>query len=111
MIDIPPGVKVTILRFCEEDNGKFHTGAESTKTVIENHLLDHHQVNTDGTCVSLNGYQAYILIFSVKGWVLYVSMGSKGHKAPSEISFLKRYAGILMPDHETSLYRYGMDHT
>lgn len=96
----------TVCRWLE----KFHTGAESAKTVIESHLLDHHQVSTDGTCVSLNGCQSYIRNFSVKHWALYVPMGSKGHKALSEIPFLKHYAGILMHDHETSLYRYGTDH-
>lgn len=170
VIDVPLGIKATILRFYADENGRFHipheyenevtygtnlktlsvflygqgvqsleriteflavlTGnivllsqgtickwldqfhdsAESPRTVIENHLLDHHQVNTDGTCVSLNGCQSYIRNFSVKDWVLYVSMGSKGHKALSEIPFLKRYAGILMHDHETSLYRYGTEH-
>lgn len=87
---------------------RFHNAAETVKATIEKHLLVQHQVNTDGTVVTLDGKQSYIRNFSVKEWVLYVSMGSKGHKALSEIPFLKSFAGVLMHDHETSLYRYGL---
>lgn len=87
---------------------RFHNAAEPEKSTIEKHLLMQRQVNTDGTVVTQDGKQSYIRNFSVKNWVLYVPMGSKGHKALSEIPFLQRFAGILMHDHETSLYRYGL---
>ena len=87
-----------------------HRKSEQTQQIIEKHLLDAPQVNTDGTVVTENGHQSYIRNFSIANWVLYVSMGSKGHKALSSIPFLKKYAGILMHDHETSLYSYGLGH-
>ena len=89
---------------------RFHNAAESVKKVIENRLLDHHRVNTDGTVVTMDGRQSYIRNFSTKEWVLYVPMGSKGHKSLSQIPFLQQFAGILVHDHETSLYRYGIGH-
>lgn len=87
-----------------------HKGSIKARQVIEEHLLDAVQVSTDGTVVTENGHQSYIRNFSIADWVLYVSMGSKGHKALSQIPFLQKYAGILMHDHETSLYSYGLDH-
>ncbi len=77
---------------------------------IENRLLDYHQVHTDGTNVTVNGVQSFIRNFSVQDWVLYVPMDTKGHKTLETIPFLKKYRGILMHDHETSLYKYGLDH-
>lgn len=89
---------------------EMHSKSEQAQQVIEKHLLDAPQVNTDGTVVTENGHQSYIRNFSIADWVLYVSMGSKGHKTLSNIPFLQKYAGILMHDHETSLYSYGLGH-
>ena len=87
-----------------------HQASRKAQQVIEEHLLDAEQVCTDGTVVTENGHQSYIRNFSTDDWVLYVSMGNKGHKALSQIPFLQKYAGILVHDHETSLYSYGLDH-
>ena len=89
---------------------EMHRKSEEPRQIIEKHLLDAPQVSTDGTVVTENGRQSYIRNFSIADWVLYVSMDSKGHKALSNIPFLQKYAGILMHDHETSLYSYGLDH-
>ena len=89
---------------------RFHVAAGSAKAVIENRLLDHPVVNTDGTVMTMDGGQSYIRNFSAKKWVLYVPMRSKGHQSLSQIPFLKRFAGVLVHDHETSLYRYGIGH-
>ena len=64
-----------------------HKGSIKARQVIEEHLLDAVQVSTDGTVVTENGHQSYIRNFSIADWVLYVSMGSKGHKALSQIPF------------------------
>lgn len=84
--------------------------AEHDMQTVEDRLVDYHQVQTDGTNVTVNGKQSFIRNFSVLNWVLYVPMDSKGHKALEKIPFLQRYRGILMHDHETSLYKYGLDH-
>ena len=89
---------------------EMHRKSEQSQHIIERHLLDAPQVSTDGTVVTENGQQSYMRNFSTADWVLYVSMGSKGHKALSSIPFLQKYAGILMHDHETPLYSYGLDH-
>lgn len=89
---------------------EFKKKAESDIQTIEDRLADYHQVHTDGTNVTVNGTQSFIRNFSVLNWVLYVPMDTKGHKALERIPFLQRYRGILMHDHETSLYKYGLDH-
>lgn len=41
---------------------------------------------------------------------MYHAMGSKSIESLKELGFLKRYAGILVHDHETALYHFGADH-
>ena len=89
---------------------EMHRKSKPSQHIIEKHLMDAPQVSTDGTVVTEKGHQSYIRNFSIAEWVLYVSMGSKGHKALSSVPFLQKYAGILMHDHETSLYSYGLAH-
>lgn len=89
---------------------EFKKKAEPDTRTIEDRLVDYHQVHTDGTNVTVNGVQSFIRNFSVLNWVLYVPMDTKGHKTLETIPFLQRYHGILMHDHETSLYKYGLDH-
>ena len=89
---------------------EFKRNAEADNQTVEDRLVDYHQVHTDGTNVTVNGVQSFIRNFSVLNWVLYVPMDTKGHKTLETIPFLQRYKGILMHDHETSLYKYGLDH-
>ena len=89
---------------------EFKQKAKRDMQTVEDKLVDYHQVHTDGTNVTVNGNQSFIRNFSVLNWVLYVPMDTKGHKTLETIPFLQRYRGILMHDHETSLYKYGLDH-
>lgn len=89
---------------------EFKHNAEPDVQTVEDRLVDYHQVHTDGTNVTVNGVQSFIRNFSVSDWTLYVAMDTKGHKTLEKIPFLQRYRGILMHDHETSLYKYGLDH-
>lgn len=77
---------------------------------LEETLLDAPVVHTDSTNVTTNGCQSYIRNFSTDEAVLYTAMPKRSHKALSEITFLKKYAGILIHDHETALYKYGVEH-
>lgn len=54
--------------------------------------------------------QNYIRNFSTEDIVVYHAMDSKSIKALESLDFLKRYAGILVHDHETALYHFGTDH-
>ncbi len=89
---------------------EFKKKADPDTQTVEDRLVNYHQVHTDGTNVTVNGAQSFIRNFSVLNWVLYVPMDTKGHKSLETIPFLQRYRGILMHDHETSLYKYGLDH-
>ncbi len=77
---------------------------------LEEALLDAPVVHTNNTNVTTNGRQSYIRNFSTDNAVLYMAMPKKGHEALSGISFLKKYTGILIHDHETALYKYGLGH-
>lgn len=77
---------------------------------LEEALLDAPVVHTDNTNVTTNGRQSYIRNFSTDEVVLYAAMPKKSHEALSKIAFLKKYAGILIHDHETALYKYGLEH-
>lgn len=84
--------------------------AELSIDHLENELLDQEAVCTDATTITVNQLQNYIRNFSVRDTVVYRAMEKKTIKALKEIPFLKKYAGILIHDHETALYHFGMDH-
>lgn len=65
---------------------------------------------TDATVVTVNGKQAYIRNQSIKNAVLYTSMRQKSIEAIKENSILGEYKGILVHDHETSMYNFGIGH-
>lgn len=70
-------------------------------------LLKQEVVSSDETVVKLNEEQSFIRNFSIKDTVLYEGKEEKSLKALGEIEFLKKYTGILMPDHETAMYHFG----
>lgn len=77
---------------------------------LENDLLDREAVCTDATTITVNRIQNYIRNFSVRDTVVYYAMKKKTIEALKGIPFLKKYAGILIHDHETALYHFGTDH-
>lgn len=77
---------------------------------LEEKLLTQDVVATDATTVTVNGKQNYIRNFSAGDTVVYHAMDSKSIEALEGLDFLKRYAGILVHDHETALYHFGTDH-
>ena len=84
--------------------------AELSIDHLENEMLDQEAVCTDATTITVNQLQNYIRNFSVRDTAVYRAMEKKTIKALKEIPFLKKYAGILIHDHETALYHLGMDH-
>lgn len=77
---------------------------------LKNQLMDQTVVATDATTVTVNGKQNYIRNLSIKDTVIYHAMNSKSIEALKGLDFLKKYAGILLHDHETALYHFGIDH-
>ncbi len=77
---------------------------------LEGKLLAQNVVATDATTVTVNGEQKYIRNFSTEDTVLYHAMNSKSIESLKRLDFLKRYAGILVHDHETALYHLGIEH-
>lgn len=65
---------------------------------------------TDATVVTVNGKQAYIRNQSTEKAVLYSDMDKKSIKSIQANSLLSEYKGILIHDHETSMYNFGTGH-
>lgn len=96
----------SVYGFCK----KFALASEASIQRLERDLLNQSVVATDATPVTVNGEQNYIRNFSVKDTVVYHAMKGKSIEALRGLDFLKRYAGILLHDHETALYHFGTDH-
>lgn len=96
----------SIYGFCK----KFAENARTSIQHLENELLNQNVVATDATTITVNGEQNYIRNFSTEKTVVYFAMKNKTIDAMKELSFLQKYAGILVHDHETALYHFGADH-
>ncbi len=77
---------------------------------IEECILDGTSAYTDATVVTINGKQAYIRNMSNDKAVRYYAMEKKNLDSLKSISLLAQFAGILIHDHETSLYHFGTGH-
>lgn len=96
----------SVYGFCK----RFAKASETSIRNLENRLREQAAVATDATTVTVNGEQNYIRNLSIKDTVVYHAMDSKSIEALKKLDFLKRYAGILVHDHETALYHFGTDH-
>ena len=96
----------SIYHFCSDFSRK---AGESIRH-LEEEQLSAPVVATDATAMTVNGKLCYIRNFSTDRTVLYKAMAKKTLKAMNEVSFLKKYAGALVHDHETALYHFGTGH-
>lgn len=96
----------SVYGFCR----KFAGQAGASILHLQDVLLGHDVVATDATTVTVNGTQNYIRNFSTENTVVYHAMQKKTIPALKKLDFLKKYAGILVHDHETALYHFGTDH-
>lgn len=96
----------SVYHFCKS----FSEKAKISIAHLEEELLNHAVVATDATVVTVNGEQNYIRNFSIDKTVLYRAMKEKTIDAMRKVSFLKKFTGILVHDHETALYHFGTDH-
>ena len=77
---------------------------------MEEYLMMQPLVHTDGTVVTNNGKLQVIRNFSTAEAVLYRAFAGKTLEELKNDSFLNRYAGILVHDHETTMYHFGTRH-
>ena len=96
----------SVYGFCR----KFADTSRASLQKLETHMLNKNVVATDATTVTVNGKQNYIRNFSISDTVVYRAMQSKSIDALKKLEFLKKYAGILLHDHETALYHFGTEH-
>jgi len=96
----------SVYHFCRE----FSKNVSATVAVLEEELLSSHVVMTDATTSTVDGTQQYVRNFSIWDTVVYHAMRSKSLSALKRLSFLTRFAGCLVHDHETALYHFGTKH-
>lgn len=96
----------SVYHFCKS----FSEKAQGSVAHLEEDLLNRRVVMTDATVVAINGKQGYIRNFSMEKSVLYRAMKDKSLTTMRKLRFLAKYTGILVHDHETSLYHFGTGH-
>lgn len=96
----------SVYNFCRE----FSRNAAATVAALEEELLSSKVVMTDATTSTVDGTQHYVRNFSIKDTVVYRAMRNKSLKELEKQSFLARFTGSLVHDHETSLYHFGTKH-
>ena len=88
----------------------FSKRSEEKIAEITEKLKESEVVYTDATNITVNGKQAYMRNQSTEEVVLYSAMNKKSKEEIEEKTVLKDYEGILIHDHETSMYSYGTKH-
>lgn len=96
----------SVYGFC----GKFAQSCSTLRTVIEQGLLNSHEICTDATPVKTDGKQTYIRNFSTEKYVLYCSSEKKDLETLNGFKILKEFSGTLTHDHETAMYHFGTGH-
>ncbi len=95
-----------IYGFCR----KLSIQAKSSLDRIEQHILNGSVAYTDATVVTMDGKQCYVRNVSSKDAVRYYAMEKKNLEELSKLELLTKFAGVLIHDHETSLYHFGLEH-
>ena len=75
---------------------------------IEEKLKSGKIIFTDATTTSLNGKYGYVRNYSNSEYTLYKASEDKKIETIKEQAVLNNYTGIIMHDHETSLYNFGL---
>lgn len=96
----------SVYHFCKT----FSRNAQESIMHLEEDLLNHRVVMTDATVMTLNAEPCYIRNFSMEKTVVYRAMKDKTLESMRKLRFLSRFTGILVHDHETSLYHFGTGH-
>jgi len=83
------------------------TEAEQKKAFVDIQLSP--VMNVDLTTATVNGKQMYVLVCATPNGILYFAKEHKGH-ASVEGTPVFDYFGILVHDHDTTYYKYGILH-
>ena len=94
----------TIYNFLSEFNAK----AQSTLAAIKTKLLNNVVLNVDETGVRASARNMTFRNYSDETRVLYTANPTKGKKAIEDDGILPQFVGILVHDHNTVNYNYGM---
>jgi hypothetical protein len=94
----------TIYNFLSEFGAK----AREPLAKIKTKLLNNTVLNIDETGTRVNARNMTFRNYSDKKHVLYTANPTKGKKAIEDDGILPRFAGILIHDHNTVNYNYGM---
>ncbi len=77
---------------------------------IEENIMDGTVAYTDATVVTIDGAQGYIRNISNEQAARFFAMERKNLETLNRIDLLVRFAGLLVHDHETAIYRFGIGH-
>lgn len=87
----------------------FSNKSENTILNITNNLINSTYQHTDETVTSENGKDTYYRGYANKENVLYKYHHKKGDKPIEEDGILKTYYGTLITDHDTGMFKYGIN--
>jgi len=99
--------KGTIYSWKEDISNKLN---ESEYKKIKDTLMNSLVLHVDETPIKINGNQYYIHSISNGTHTLQYVSKKRGENAIKEFGFLEKYQGILVHDHFTMYYNYGIDH-
>lgn len=87
---------------------EFSNKAKPSLVNIENNVLNAKIMNTDETTSKQNGKQVYFRTYGNSKNTLYKAHGNKGHAPIKKDNILPEYVGVIVGDHDTTLYKYGV---
>lgn len=96
----------SVYSFCR----KFSTACATVCGMIEEKLLDAHEICTDATPIKVNGKQTFIRNFSTVKDVLYFGCDKKDLETLENIRIFREFTGVFTHDHETAIYHFGTGH-
>lgn len=88
---------------------EFSIKSEDTLANITNNLLNSTYQHTDETVAKENGKDTYYRGYANKENVLYKYHNHKGDKPIEEDGILKNYFGTVITDHDTGMFKYGIN--
>ena len=94
----------TVYNILDEFNAKSQNCVTTIKTKILNNVV----MNVDETGSRINGSNMFFRNYSDALYVLYTANQTKGKKAIEDDGVLPQFAGILVHDHNTVNYNYGV---
>lgn len=96
----------SIYHFCS----RFASTCSELTCMLEQKLLNAHEICTDAAPVTNNGRMNYIRNFSTEGVVLYCCAEKKDLDTLGSFPILNKFSGTLCYDHETALYHFRTGH-